>query len=84
MGNPSFRACCRSAPTVRFIAREMAVTGVLALECLRSSLWLWLDQARLFVRLRALFFLTAAVRFAIVSSIERIDPQMLRPIGSGP
>jgi hypothetical protein len=34
---PMLNACCRSAPTVRFICFEILVTGVRFFECLRSS-----------------------------------------------
>jgi|SRR6516165_814460 hypothetical protein len=34
---PSFKACCRRAPTVRFIEREILATGVLLFECAFSS-----------------------------------------------
>ena len=34
---PSLSACCRNAPTVRFISFEIFATGVRALECLRNS-----------------------------------------------
>ena len=34
---PSLIACCRNAPTVRFISFEIFATGVFAFECLRSA-----------------------------------------------
>jgi hypothetical protein len=42
---PSFSACWRSAPTVRFICFEIFATGVLAFECFRSSACIALVQA---------------------------------------
>ena len=65
---PSFIACCRSEPAVRFINLTILATGVLAFECALSSLLSCLDQGRRvsfrFFAVFVLFF------FAIVVSLE--------------
>src|SRR6266446_1889416 len=53
---PSFRACWRSAPTVRFICFEIFETGVLAFECFRSSACIAFVHA---APLRLIFFFVA-------------------------
>jgi hypothetical protein len=53
---PSFRACWRSAPTVRFICFEIFETGILAFECFRSSACIAFVHA---APLRLIFFFVA-------------------------
>jgi hypothetical protein len=43
-------ACCRNAPTVLFIALEIALTGVLARECFFSSRLSEADHGLAFLR----------------------------------
>src|ERR1700730_4314379 len=58
---PSFRACCRRAPSVRFICFAILVTGVLAFECLRNSASKGLVQRARFATLFAVYTLHWAV-----------------------
>jgi hypothetical protein len=53
---PSFSACWRSAPTVRFICFEIFETGILAFECFRSSACIAFVHA---APLRLIFFFIA-------------------------
>src|SRR6266705_3229964 len=69
---PSFKACWRRAPTVRFIAREITDTRVLAFECLLSSRWSPFDHGRTFPLLRPSIFIADFLIFAIVTSKQRI------------
>src|SRR5437868_5536447 len=71
--SPRAKACCRRAPTVLFIARDILATGVLFLECAFSSRWSSFVQERLwvrflpfvlaFVRLTDFFLLVIAISF---------------------
>src|SRR3979490_586236 len=58
---PSFRACCRSAPSVRFICFAILATGVLAFECLRKSASKGLVQRTRFATLFAMHRLQRGV-----------------------
>jgi hypothetical protein len=69
---PSFKACWRRAPTVRFIAREITDTRVLAFECRLSSRWSSFDHGRIFPLLRQFVFLADFLFVAIVTSKQGI------------
>src|SRR5882724_5934076 len=58
---PSFRACCRSAPSVRLICFAILATGVLAFECLRKSASKGLVQRTRFATLFAMYRLQCGV-----------------------
>jgi hypothetical protein len=60
---PSLSACCRNAPTVRFISFEIFATGVRALECLRNS------ACKAFVHATRLVFFA----FFAIASRSRFD-----------
>jgi hypothetical protein len=61
---PNFTACCLSEPAVRFINLTILATGVLALECARSSLLSCFDQGR-----RAAFRFFAVFAFVFLAII---------------
>jgi hypothetical protein len=69
---PSLPACRRRAPTVRFIAREITETRVLAFECLLSSRWSPFDHGRIFPLRRPFAFLADFLILAIVTSKQRV------------
>jgi hypothetical protein len=74
---PSFRACWRSAPTVRFICFEIFETGVLAFECFRSSACIAFVHA---APLRLIFFFVALAIYPspnLCGVLSRINKSML-------
>jgi hypothetical protein len=73
---PSFRACWRSAPTVRFICFEIFETGVLAFECFRSSACITFVHA---APLRMIFFFVALAFYPsnLCGVLSRINKSML-------
>ena len=70
-GSPSLVACCRNAPTVLFIALEIALTGVLARECLFNSRLSAADHGLAF--LRPSTFLRVFFAIALSRSMMRME-----------
>src|SRR6266404_4669811 len=66
---PSFSACCRSDPTVRFIALAILSTGVFALECLRNSTCIAFVHATVF---RFAFVATFLVTVFLAMHLSKI------------
>src|SRR6266404_2394908 len=68
---PSFSACCRSDPTVRFIALAILSTGVFALECLRNSTCIAFVHATVFLFAFVATFLVTVFLAMHLSKIVR-------------
>ena len=68
---PSLVACCRNAPTVLFIALEIALTGVLAREYSFNSRLSAVDHGLAF--LRPSTFLRVFFAIALPSSMMRME-----------
>ena len=69
---PSLIACCRNAPTVRFISFEIFATGVYAFECLRSSACIAFVHATVFFVFFSCFTICISIGACLLS--QAIEP----------